>query len=168
MDNYNNNRIGLYESLEHAQVSYLQLGQYVEAEKLLSRVNSAISNLGGSQAWNKTKEVIIRIQHKMYTRQLIETFGIGPKSNLYGFQNESKTNRSEKNEHPRIFAAVSEAGKMLVHVLYGVQLCSKDKTNLLHTPSNHGFTIHYNPHAVEYDIFNYDIIQCSKVYLAVN
>jgi len=66
----------LYHSIEFAQYDYLQRGQYVEANKLLLRMNDIISKLGGTQRWNKTKE-LIWVQQRMSARQLIESFGVG-------------------------------------------------------------------------------------------
>jgi len=64
----------------------------------------------------------------MHTRQLIESFGIGPKSKLLELKNGYET-EAMKNQHPRNFQAVSEMGKMWLNVLYQVRLCATNSTN---------------------------------------
>ena len=71
----------------------------------------------------------------MFTRQLIESFGIGRKIKLFDFDKEYKTDPNIKNQHPRNYPAVSEMGKLLVNILYGVKLCATNTTNSCKTNS---------------------------------
>ena len=73
----------LYHNMEFAHYDYLQRGQYLEAKKLLKKLDSKISRLGDYKAWNKTKE-LAWIQHRMFARQLIESFGIYSISDPFG------------------------------------------------------------------------------------
>ena len=68
----------LYHSVEYAQNDFLQMGQYAEAEKMLTRMKIIIAKVGGAKNWNKTKD-LIWIQHRMNARQQIEYLGEGQK-----------------------------------------------------------------------------------------
>ena len=54
------------------------MGQYAEAEKLLTRMKTIIAKVGGANNWEKSKD-LIWIQHRMNARQQIEYLGAGQK-----------------------------------------------------------------------------------------
>ena len=152
----------LYHSIEYLQNDFLQRGQYVKAHKVLLRLNLIISKLGGVLNWEKTKS-LVWIQHRMYTRQLVESFGVGPSTDPFGCNAEKKNletlnnleNLNFKNlktlhkctdgfvgslvsepleDGTMNYAAISELGMLLLHVFHGVQVCAKDKISSC--PSN--------------------------------
>merc|ERR1712142_215764 len=139
----------LYHCIEFAQYDYLQLGQYEKAEKMLSRVNSIILKLGGAQAWNKTRNLILT-QHRMYLRQLIESFSIAPSSDPFGCKMEIIRKsiikkESEMFQHKCInglhgslvskhmndrelnLAAVSEIAMLQTYILQEILICARDR-----------------------------------------
>ena len=90
---------------------------------MLSRMDSIIDKLGGADNWNKTKN-LIWIQQRMAARQYLESFGSdlsgqagGP---LYGSLVPGDTTDGEMN-----YAAISELGMLLVHLLRGLNLKSR-------------------------------------------
>ena len=123
----------LYHSVEYAQYDFLQMGQYAEAEKLLTRMKTIIAKVGGANNWEKSKD-LIWIQHRMNARQQIEYLGDG-------YNKIEPLEWAERvpsdNEHPgtlRIeeyidYASISEVGMLLVHLLAEVKTCAKDETN---------------------------------------
>lgn len=127
---FSKNMIKLYWSYMDAQNSLLQVGQYEEANDWLSKMNSTISNLGGPQAWNETKYPIC-VQSMMYTVQLLETFGVGPKTNLFGFmiedpivKNYTKYSKFSNAKHDTQAIFYSETGRLLIYILQAIQSCS--------------------------------------------
>ena len=114
---------------------------------MLMRMNTIITKLGGVQAWDKTKS-LIWIQHRMYTRQFIETSDVPPStdpfscnSEEYGKNKNLDFMRECSDGFPRSLvpepisdgrmnhAAISESGMLLLHIFHGVQICAKDKKN---------------------------------------
>ena len=121
--------------MEFAHSDYLQRGQYLDAKNLLEKIASKISKLGGRKAWNKTKQ-LYWIVHRMGARQQIESFGIGPQTD----PSKSFNQKYPKGFHMSVVpdpittaemtdAAFSESGMLLVYVLHGVNICSKDEKN---------------------------------------
>ena len=125
----------LYHSVEYAQNDFLQMGQYAEAEKMLTRMKTIIAKVGGAKNWNKTKD-LIWIQHRMNARQQIEYLGAGLK--MDGPLEWAERVPSD-NEHPGMlkiegeknknYCSISEVGMLLVHLLAEVKTCAKDETN---------------------------------------
>ena len=125
----------LYHSVEYAQNDFLQMGQYAEAEKMLTRMKTIIAKVGGAKNWNKTKD-LIWIQHRMNARQQIEYLGVGQK--MDGPLEWAERVPSD-NEHPGMlkiegeknknYCSISEVGMLLVHLLAEVKTCAKDETN---------------------------------------
>ena len=123
----------LYHSIEYAQNDYLQMGQYAEAEELLTRMKTIIAKVGGADKWNISSG-LIWVQHRMNARQQIEYLGDG-------YNKIEPLEWAERvpsdNEHPgtlRIeeyidYASISEVGMLLVHLLAEVKTCAKDETN---------------------------------------
>ena len=129
----------LYHSIEYAQYDYLQHGQYAEAKKMLSRVDSVILKLGGADRWEeegKMKE-LIWIQQRMNARQQIEPFGIGhmPNSSEWSSWVSSLERRNGTLISERVsdgwmnYAAISELGMLMVHLLHCIKTCAKDSKN---------------------------------------
>ena len=95
---------------------------------MLSRMDSIIDKLGGADNWNKTKS-LIWIQQRMVARQYLESCG----SNL---NSQDKPHQDGKSQYGSLlpgditdgemnYAAISEVGMLLVHLLRGLNLKSR-------------------------------------------
>ena len=108
-----------------------------------------ITKLGGPQNWNKTKSLILT-HHRMYSRQLIESFGVAPLTDPFGCKKESNRESSKKQDsnsfkhlcsggfHDSLvsehmtdremnLASASELVMLQTRVLQGILICAKDK-----------------------------------------
>ena len=92
---------------------------------MMSKVDSMISKLGGPGAWNKTKE-LIWIQHRMHARQILESFGDPDVDNDSILFEGWKYQYDKIKNGEMIYAAISQLGLLLVHVLKGAKNCSED------------------------------------------
>ena len=90
---------------------------------MLSRMESIIDKLGGADNWNKTKS-LIWIQQRMVARQYLESCGSDLNSQDGGPQYGSLV-PGDITDGEMNYAAISEVGMLLVHLLRGLNLKSR-------------------------------------------
>ena len=111
----------LYHSVEFAQYDYLQRGQYGEANKMLTRMDSIIAKLDGRKNWKKTKE-LVWIQKRMFTRQITEAFRV---NRMLHTDDRGALGSDPISDGSMNYAAISEIGIALLHVFQHAMLCAE-------------------------------------------